>query len=38
MVFENRTLRKIFLLKRDEVTAGLRKLYDEDLHNLHFIK
>jgi PAS domain-containing protein len=32
-VFENRTLRRIFGLKRDEVTGGWRKLYNEDLHN-----
>jgi hypothetical protein len=32
-VFENRVLR-IFGLKRDEVTGGLRKLLDEELHNL----
>jgi hypothetical protein len=34
-VFENRVLRRIFGLKRDEVTGGWRKLYDEELHNLY---
>jgi PAS domain-containing protein len=32
-VFENRVARRIFGLKRDEVTGGLRKLLDEELHN-----
>jgi hypothetical protein len=34
-VFENRVLRRIFGLKRDEVTEGWRKLYKEELHNLY---
>jgi hypothetical protein len=34
-VFENRVLRRIFGLKRDEVTGGWRKLYNEELHNLY---
>jgi hypothetical protein len=34
MVFENRVLRRIFGLKRDEVT---RKLHNEELHKLHFL-
>jgi hypothetical protein len=34
-VFENRVLRKIFGPKRDEVIEGLRKLYNEELHNLY---
>jgi hypothetical protein len=34
-VFENRVLRRIFGLKRDEVTEGWRKLYNEVLHNLY---
>jgi hypothetical protein len=34
-VFENRMLRKIFGLKRDEVTGGWRKLHNEELHNLY---
>jgi hypothetical protein len=34
-VFENRVLRRIFVPKRDEVTGGWRKLYNEELHNLY---
>jgi hypothetical protein len=34
-VFENRALRRIFGLKRDEVTGGWRKLHNEKLHNLY---
>jgi hypothetical protein len=34
-VFENRVLRKIFGLKRDEVTGTRRKLPNEELHNLY---
>jgi hypothetical protein len=34
-VFENRVLRKIVGSKRDEVTGGWRKLYNEELHNLY---
>jgi hypothetical protein len=34
-VFENRTLRRIFGLKRDGVTGGWRKLHNEELHNLY---
>jgi hypothetical protein len=34
-VFENRVLRRIFVLKRDEVTGGWRKLHNEGLHNLY---
>jgi hypothetical protein len=33
-VFENRVLRKVFAPKRDEVTQSLRKLHNEELHNL----
>jgi hypothetical protein len=33
-VSENRVLR-IFGPKRDEVTGGLRKLHNEELHNLN---
>jgi hypothetical protein len=36
MVFENRVLRRIFELKRDEVIGGWRKLHNEELHNLYF--
>jgi hypothetical protein len=32
-VFENRLLRRIFGLKRDEVRGGQRKLHNEELHN-----
>jgi hypothetical protein len=35
-VFENRVLRRIFGLKRDEVTRDWRKLHNEELHNLYF--
>jgi hypothetical protein len=34
-VFENRVLRRIFGPKRDEVTGGCRKLYNEELHSLY---
>jgi hypothetical protein len=34
-VFENRVLRRIFGPKRDDVTGEWRKLYNEELHNLH---
>jgi hypothetical protein len=34
-VFENRALRRIFRLKRDEVTGGWRKLHNEELHDLY---
>jgi hypothetical protein len=34
-VFENRVLRKLFGLKRDEVIGGWRKLHNEELHNLY---
>jgi hypothetical protein len=33
-VFENRALRRIFILKRDEMTGSWRKLHNEELHNL----
>jgi hypothetical protein len=32
-VFENRVLRRIFGLKRGEVTGGWRTLHNEKLHN-----
>ncbi|PNF22492.1 hypothetical protein B7P43_G14846, partial [Cryptotermes secundus] len=32
---EHRVLRRIFGLKRDEVTGGWRKLHNEELHNLY---
>jgi hypothetical protein len=34
-LFENRVLMKIFGPKRDELTVGLRKLHNEELHNLY---
>jgi hypothetical protein len=34
-VFENKVLRRIFGLRRDEVIGGWRKLHNEDLHNLY---
>jgi hypothetical protein len=34
-VFENRVLRRIFGLKRDEVTGECRKLHSEEFHNLY---
>jgi hypothetical protein len=33
-VFENRVLRRVFGSERDEVTGGLRKLNNEELHHL----
>jgi hypothetical protein len=34
-VFENRVLRIIFGLKKDEVIGCMRKLQNEELHNLY---
>jgi hypothetical protein len=34
-MFENRVLRKMFGLKRDEVTGGWRKLHRKELHNFY---
>jgi hypothetical protein len=34
-VFENKVLRRIFGLKRDEVTGCWGKLHNEELHNLY---
>jgi hypothetical protein len=34
-VFENRVLRRIFGPKRDEIMGELRKLHNEELHNLY---
>ena len=34
-VFENRVLRRIFGLKRDEVTEEWRKLHNEELNDLY---
>jgi hypothetical protein len=35
-VFENRVLRRLFGVKRDEVIGGWWKLHNEELHNLYF--
>jgi hypothetical protein len=35
MVFENMVLRRTFGPKRDEITGGWRKLYNEELHNFN---
>jgi len=35
-VFECRALRQIFGAKRDEVTRKLRRLHNEELHDLYF--
>jgi hypothetical protein len=35
LVFENRTLTRIFGQRRDEVVGGWRKLLNEELHNLY---
>ena len=35
MMFENRVSRKIFELKRDEVTGEWRKLHNEELNDLY---
>jgi hypothetical protein len=34
-VFENRLLRRILGLKKDEVTGGWEKLHNEELRNLY---
>jgi hypothetical protein len=34
-MFEHRVLRRIFLLKRDEVMVEWRKLHNKDLHDLY---
>jgi hypothetical protein len=34
-VFENGVLRRIFGLKRDEVTGEWRKLHNEEIHDLY---
>jgi hypothetical protein len=34
-VFENRVLRRIFILKRNEVTGEWRKLHNGELHNFY---
>jgi len=34
-VFEDRVLRRIFGLMREEVAGGWRKLHNEELHNFY---
>jgi hypothetical protein len=34
--FENRVLRRLFRLRRDEMTGELRKLHNEELNDLYF--
>jgi hypothetical protein len=34
-MFENRVLRRIFGLKRDEVIGGWRKVHHREVHNLY---
>jgi hypothetical protein len=34
-MFENGCQRRLFALKRNEVTAGWRTLHNEELHNLY---
>jgi hypothetical protein len=34
-VFENRVLRRIFGLKRDEVTGDCRKIHSEEVNDLY---
>jgi hypothetical protein len=34
-VFENRVLRRIFGIKREEMAGGWRRLHNEELHNLY---
>ena len=34
-MFENRVLRRVFGLKRDEVTGVWRKLHNEELNDLY---
>jgi hypothetical protein len=34
-VFENRMLKRIFGNKREKITGGLRRLHNEELHNMN---
>jgi hypothetical protein len=34
--FENRALRRIFGSRKNEVIGGMRKLHNEELHNLYY--
>jgi hypothetical protein len=35
MIHEDRVLRRIFGSKRDEITAGSKKILNEELHSLY---
>jgi hypothetical protein len=35
MMFDNRVLRRIFGLERDDVTGGWKKFHSEELHSLY---
>jgi hypothetical protein len=37
MVFDDRALSRILGTTRDEVTGGLRKLHNQELHNLYYL-
>jgi hypothetical protein len=37
-LFENSTLRRIFGIKKDEITGGWTKLHNEELQNVLFTK
>jgi hypothetical protein len=37
-VFENRVLRRVFGLKRDEVTGEWRKVHNEVFYNLYSLR
>jgi hypothetical protein len=37
-IFENRVLRIIFGLQRDNITEGWKKMHDEKLHSLYFLQ
>jgi hypothetical protein len=34
-VFENKVLRRIVGMKKDEIIGGWRKLHNDEVHNLH---
>jgi hypothetical protein len=35
-VYQNRVLKEISRLKKDEIMGGWRELHNEELHNLYF--
>jgi hypothetical protein len=35
MVFENRVLGRIFVSEGEEMAGGLRRIHNEELHNLY---